>query len=65
MTTHRDQIELRIRKLDRAIEAVEDLPTGFSVSTKFVESLKRQRDRLLSAAKVKTGGECRPGDWLS
>jgi hypothetical protein len=51
MKTYRDHIKLRIRKLDRAIEALEDLPTSLGIITNFVEKLKRQRARHLKLMK--------------
>ena len=51
MKTYRDHIKLRIRKLDRAIEALEDLPTSLGIITSFVEKLKRQRARHLKLMK--------------
>ena len=51
MKTYRDHITLRIRKLDRAIEALEDLPTSLGIITNFDEKLKRQRARHLKLMK--------------
>jgi hypothetical protein len=43
--TYRDQIEFKIRKLTRAIDALADLP-DFSEVTKLAEKLNRERGRL-------------------
>jgi hypothetical protein len=43
--TYRDQLEFKIRKLTRAIDALADLP-DFSEVTKLAEKLNRERGRL-------------------
>jgi hypothetical protein len=44
--TFRDQIDLKIRKLTRAIEAVADLPTLPHPGYKFLSKLKAERTEL-------------------
>jgi len=57
--TYRDQLEFRIRKLTRAIDAVGDLPTDVE-GVRFLDRLQRQRAdlRRTIATGSRSCGEC-------
>ena len=57
--TYRDQLEFKIRKLTRAIDAVADLGADFNLTAGVVETLRKLRQKRADLRRtVATGSRC-------